>query len=194
MPAEPPTPTPGLDPEDHARVFVETYHACVGMVFRALRRFGISEAELEDATQEVFVVVYRKLGTFDASRAGIKTWVYGIARGVAANRRRAALRIARCDEKAPSPSPAEDPALGIAARQAGDLVERFLATLSPERRVVFELVEIEEIAVTEVARLLDTNRNTVFTRLRAARRSFAAWVAALEDTSPLPTTTQGAGR
>lgn len=183
MPEDSTTAPPGLAAEDHARFFADTYHACVGMVFRALRRLGIGEAELEDATQEVFVVVYRKLQAFDPSRASVKTWVYGIARGVAANRRRAAQRIARCDERVPPPSSPVDPALGVAARQAGDLVEQFLGSLPPERRIVFELAEIDGIAPTEIATLLELNRNTVFTRLRAARRSFSAWLETLDERS-----------
>ena len=77
------------------------------------------------------------------------------------------------------PGPAEGPAEWLERSQAAATVAQFLATLTPEQRVVFELFEIEGLRAHEVSAALDLNVNTVYTRLRAARTRFAAFVAAL---------------
>lgn len=169
-----------LDARAHADLFATTYRESVGTVFRALRRLGIAESELEDVVQEVFVVVHAKLPQYDASRCSPKTWVYGIARRVAANRRRRALRIARTEAQAPPPAPVTNPESVARQSQATRLVAQFLERLPEPQRAVFELMEIEGMAAHEVAELVGTNRNTVYSRLRRARSAFEAFVRRLD--------------
>ena len=52
-----PTGQPALSAE-----FEALYHAHFDFVWRTLRRFGVSEAALDDATQDVFVVMHRRFG------------------------------------------------------------------------------------------------------------------------------------
>jgi RNA polymerase sigma-70 factor, ECF subfamily len=59
---------------------------------RLLRRQGVADANLDDAIQDVFVVLLRRIGDHDSERAGIAAWVRGIARRIASNRRRAERR------------------------------------------------------------------------------------------------------
>ena len=49
------------------------YREYVGYVFRVLQRFGVGRDEVEDATQEVFIIVHRRLPDFDPSRGSMKT-------------------------------------------------------------------------------------------------------------------------
>jgi len=171
---------PALDARAHAELFALVYRDCVGTVFRALRRLGIAEAELEDVVQEVFVVVHAKLPQYDASRCTTKTWVYGITRRVAANRRRRAMRIAKTEAQAPPPAPAVSPERLAGQSQASRLVARFLERLPEAQRSVFELMEIEGLPAQDVAELVGTNRNTVYSRLRRAREAFEAYVQRLD--------------
>lgn len=161
-----------------AREFEAVYREHVGFVWRNLRRLGVPEAEIEDAAHEVFLVVLRRLAEFDGS-AAITTWLHAITRGIASNRRRGDLRRQRRHAEAPQPGPADGPAEWLERSQAAASVAQFLATLAPEQRLVFELFEIEGLRAHEVAAALDLNVNTVYTRLRAARSRFAAFVAAL---------------
>ena len=170
----------GLDARGHAELFALIYRDCVGTVFRALRRLGIAEAELEDVVQEVFVVVHARLPQYDSNRCTAKTWVYGIARRVAANRRRTALRIAKTEAQAPPPAPAVSPERVARQSEASRLVARFLDRLPEPQRAVFELMEIEGLPAQEVADLVGTNRNTVYSRLRRAREAFEAYVQRLD--------------
>lgn len=158
--------------------FDAVYRDHVGFVWRSLRRFGIAEAELEDAAHEVFLVVHRRLPEFDG-RSAITTWLYVIARGVASNRRRSDQRRAARLERLPEPPPPQGPGDQLERSEAVAAVERFLAALPPEQRAVFELCEIEGMRAGEIAEVLGANVNTVYTRLRAARQRFGEFVAAL---------------
>lgn len=156
--------------------FAAVYRAHVGFVWRSLRRFGVAEAEIEDAAHEVFMVVHRRLPEFDG-RAAITTWLHAIARGVASNRRRGAERRERRDAEPPAPSTSLDPGEQLERSRAAAAVERFLAGLPGEQRQVFELYEIEGLRAAAIGEALALNINTVYTRLRAARQRFAEFVA-----------------
>src|SRR5512132_2053673 len=62
--------------------FDAIYAAHVGFVWRVLRTLGVTDAQVEDAVQDVFVVVHRRLGEWEG-RAAITTWLFAIARRVA---------------------------------------------------------------------------------------------------------------
>src|SRR5690606_11659072 len=118
---------------------------------------------LEDATQEVFLIHHRRRAEFNG-HSSVRTWLLGIARGVAANVRRGEQRLVRRLESRrvePSTNTPEDIERRTAQAEALGLVESFLATLRPESREVFELIEIEELKQREVAQLLGININTV---------------------------------
>lgn len=164
------------DPE-----FDAVYRANVAIVWRYLRRAGVPESMVEDATQEVFLTYHRRRDDFRGA-SSVRTWLLGIARGVASNVRRGRQRFLRrlASRRAlPDPPPPESPEQGAARAQACALVEAFLITLSEPQREVFELIEIEGLKQREVAELLELSINTVGSRLRAARAAFAAYVGSL---------------
>lgn len=146
-------------------------------VWRSLRGLGFGESEAEDLAQDVFLVARRRLPDFDHSRP-LRPWLFGILRRVAADRRRSAARTERRLRLLPPPSPAEtNPERNTAQAEAASFVEQFLATLEESRRMIFILSEAEGLSGTEIAEALGINRNTVYTRLRAARQQFAAAIA-----------------
>jgi RNA polymerase sigma-70 factor (ECF subfamily) len=145
-------------------------------VWLSLRRLGVAEAQLDDATQDVFVVVFRRLAEFEF-RSRLKTWLFAIAIRVArAHRRRPR------DERA-SVAPDELPAHTVlphdrvVEQEALELVTRFLANLDEERRIVFIMAELEQIEMPEIAEVLGLKLNTAYSRLRLARADFQAQVA-----------------
>ncbi len=159
----------------------QIYRRNVGYVYRLIRRFGVSADEVEDATQEVFMIVHRRLPDFDASRGSVRTWLFAIARGVAANRRRSTHRRLRvvppADARATDRRP--DPEQRTRQRQVLELVGKFLTTLPEGQRQVFELVEIEGLRGPEASEALGVKLNTVYTRLRIARLAFKRYVGTL---------------
>lgn len=138
----------------------------------ALHRFGVSAGDLDDATQDVFVVAHGKLGSFEG-RAEIRTWLYSIAVRVASNRRRKHVRRDALLVRLPRPIP--DDLEELAARgQARKILEGLLDRLDEHKRVVFVLAELEEMTVPAIARIVGENPRTVYSRLRAARARVAS--------------------
>jgi RNA polymerase sigma-70 factor, ECF subfamily len=138
-------------------------------IARSLRYLGVLEADLEDAAQEVFVVVHRRLGTFEG-RAALSTWLYGVCTRVASARRRRAYH--RYESLVPEPL---EPA--IAPSQEADLERQELRTrllavldrLDEDKRAVFVLYEIERQPMKDVAQAVGCPLQTAYYRLHAAR-------------------------
>ena len=80
----------------------------------------------------------------------------------------------------PSPPTQPCPEEEVARRRVVDHVERFLRGLPAKQRIVFALADIEGMPAVEVARSLETNVNTIYARLAAARRAFARYLDELE--------------
>lgn len=156
--------------------FDEVYATHVAFVWRVLRTFGLSDAQVEDAVQDVFLVVHRRLPEWEG-RAALSTWLFAIARRVAsAHRRRGAgdRTEALSDELVGG----ADTFAAMSRAQAAATVFQILQTLDEDKRVVFALVELEGMSVPEVARMLDLNLNTAYSRLRLARHAFEVAVRA----------------
>jgi RNA polymerase sigma-70 factor (ECF subfamily) len=157
----------------------DVYREHAGFVWRAVRRLGISPAEAEDVVHEVFLVVRRRLAEFDG-RAALRSWLFGVARGVASNHRRGRTRAARRLELVPASASPETPEEAARRREAAALVREFLGALDADKRLVFELADIEGMRGPEIAAALGLNQNSVYSRLRAARERFAEFLRARE--------------
>ena len=153
--------------------FTELYEAYFDFTWRTVRRLGVRDALLDDAVQDVFIVVHRRLGDFEG-RSSIKSWIFGIARRVASDYRRRASRKDR--GKVPAEGLADsrepDPAEKAQRSEAVELLYQMLGGLEESKREVFVLAELEEMTVPEIAEAIDANVNTVYSRLRAARQAF----------------------
>jgi RNA polymerase sigma-70 factor (ECF subfamily) len=149
--------------------FDSVYTKQVGFVWRALRGMGVPDEAVEDAVQEVFVVVHRRLADFDG-RHSIRTWLFAIAYRVACDQRRRARRM-RGQE--PLETQLRDGALTPheSAEQAESLraVAELLDALDDEKRAVIVLADIEGMTAPEIAEATGVGLNTVYTRLRRAR-------------------------
>ncbi len=154
----------------------EVYDRHVAMVWRTLRALGVDEAALDDAVQDVFIVVHRRLADFEG-RSALSTWLYGIARRVASQyrrRRRDDGDPALLDREAePGPSPRDH----AERQQAARLVMELLAELDEDKREVFVLMELEQLPAPVVAEMLAIPVNTAYSRLRLARQRFEAALA-----------------
>jgi len=154
--------------------FEEAYEQLFDFVWRSLRRLGVPAASIDDAVQDVFVVIHRRLADFEG-RSALKTWAFGIALRVAGDHKRLLRRKgghapldARIADGAPGPVECLD------RSEAVRELDRILGTLDEDKRAVFVLVEIEQLSAPEAAAALGVNVNTVYSRLRAARREVEA--------------------
>jgi RNA polymerase sigma-70 factor, ECF subfamily len=149
-----------------------------GFVWRTLRHLGVPERDIEDVCQEVFVVVHRKLDSFEG-RSTIRTWVYGICLRTASDyRRRAHVRREQTVDELPVVSTEADQENDVQRARHRKRLLALLDELDEEKRQVFVLYEIEELEMKDIAAAMGTPLQTAYSRLRAARQILAK---ALED-------------
>jgi RNA polymerase sigma-70 factor (ECF subfamily) len=160
----------------------DLYESEVNYVACSLRRLGARASELDDLTQEVFVRMLQHIERFDPSRP-IRPWLFGIAFRVISETRRGQWRIRAVEEHEfdDPPDPAATPEQAAEGAQARAFVLRALEELSPERRAVFVMYELNGHAMSEVAETLGTPLFTAYSRLRVARAQFAVAVRRLRD-------------
>jgi len=141
-------------------------------VWRSLRRFGVPAADVDDATQQVFLIANDKLPKIHAGSE--RSFLVGVATRVASHVRRSYHRREAAEQRLSvnpleaSPNPEE-----LTQRlEARALLDRVLDAMPEELRAVFVLFELEELSIDQTASLLILPRGTVATRLRRAREVF----------------------
>jgi len=166
-------------PLDVAQVHEE--HA--DFVWRSLQRLGVASQDLEDLLQEVFIVVHKKLATFNHS-ARVTTWLFGICLRVASTHRRSARRryehVGLPARDTADSGARTNPESALAERQALVRLEIALGAMTLERRAVFVMFEIEGISAPVIAETLGVPVGTVYSRLSTARAEFSESLARLE--------------
>ncbi len=152
----------------------------VDLVWRVLRRAGLSPADAEDASQDVFWILTQRFA--DVPERAQRSFLISTALRVATNRRRSKwLRAVSTgvefDERE-SDVPGADEALEV--RRAALLLDQALATLDEADRAVYILSELEQLSRSEVAESLTIPKGTVASRLRRAREAFASAIRRLQ--------------
>jgi RNA polymerase sigma-70 factor, ECF subfamily len=164
-----------------APAFAQVYEAHAAFVWRSLRRLGVREADLEDVTQEVFVVVHRKLPEFDG-RSSVKTWVFGICLRTASDyRRKAHVKREEIVDEVPDAAVEQSGPRRVEQRLARAMLDRLLDGLDEEKRATFVLFELEQLPMADVAAVTDVPLQTAYARLYAARRSIEAALQARKE-------------
>ncbi|MFY0532657.1 RNA polymerase sigma factor [Nannocystis pusilla] len=167
-------------PQEALPDFAAVYRANYGFVWRTIRHLGVDPARIDDAVQDTFLVVYRRLPEF-AGRAAVRTWLFEIARRIASRYRRSAAReeprrIALSEAEVLAPA-VDAP---VEQAEAAAILQGFLDGLDRDQAVVFVMTELEQWQAPEIAAELGVNLNTVYSRLRAARRELDRMVRRLD--------------
>lgn len=137
-------------------------------VWRLTGRLGVPAAVVDDAVQDVFVVLHQRRHEF-AVRGSVRALLYGITRRVARRyRERAARHVELVDDPREPAGPGLDEEL--ARRQAAALLRDALAGIDEDKRMAFVLADIEGMPMPEVAECLEINLNTAYSRVRVARQ------------------------
>jgi RNA polymerase sigma-70 factor (ECF subfamily) len=155
--------------------FRALYEQHFDFTWRSLRHLGVPPALLDDALQELWLVVYRRRADFEG-RAQLRTWLFGIAINIERNIRRVEQRRRGLPLEVEPESPWPDPARVHDNQEAWTQVLRFVETLDEIRRAVFVGCLIEELPAAEVAQATGLDLITVYNRVHALRRSFRRWV------------------
>ncbi len=152
-----------------------------GNLFRV---FG-DRNEIDDLVQEVFVIAFRGMERF-RGEAKLSTWLYRICVNVALGKLRSRKRRPLPLPESAIPEQRSDGAPELADRaleRRDDVarVYRALDQLSPKKRLVMVLHEIEGLELKEIATIVSVPVVTVRTRLHYARKDFYAIVAAADS-------------
>lgn len=164
-----------IDQDQTAWNIIVSYWAPI--VLKWCTYMGGPGIDADDATQLVFLVVWRKLSTLKEHNS-FPSWIYTISRRVISDQRRSAW-IRRWfpgvslesigDEKG---QVERNPETSILNKETGEEVLSILSQLSRKHREVIVLCDLQEYSQAEVAEMLDVKLNTIKSRLKRARDKF----------------------
>jgi RNA polymerase sigma-70 factor (ECF subfamily) len=168
--------------EGSTRAWRELHRRYFPIASAFLRKLGVRERDLEDATQEVFLQVHKYLPRF-RREAELSTWLYRICITQARKARRRArvsetllgiLSLVPAEQLVSAPSFCED--------QARRRVEQALSALPEGERAAFVLYEMEGVPGKQIAEILNCPEATVWRRLHYARETFRRVLGAEPET------------
>jgi RNA polymerase sigma-70 factor, ECF subfamily len=166
---------PARTPAEEARLrgMVRAHHS---LIWRVVRRLGVTDADSDDAVQEVFWVAAGRLSDIEEGKE--RAFLYSTAARVAANVRRSGRRRQNAYDnfgEAPTEGVRQPDELSD-QRRARAVLDEILDTLPDEMREVLVLFEMQELSIQEIAEALELPTGTVGSRLRRAREKFQAAV------------------
>jgi RNA polymerase sigma-70 factor (ECF subfamily) len=164
--------------------FDAVYAAHAQTVARWATRLCGPSADVEDITQEVFVVVNRRLHDY-RGEGQLSTWLFGITAKVAANERRRRKLRQWWFRLAPSaaeqaPAPGKGALEQLESRERRALFYRALDRLNDRQRRALVLFELEELSVDDVAAHMELRPGNVRVLLHRARTAFLKSMVACE--------------
>ncbi|MBV9227240.1 MAG: sigma-70 family RNA polymerase sigma factor [Acidobacteriaceae bacterium] len=149
-------------------------------VYGLCYRFTNHASEAQDLTQEVFLRVFKTLGSFRAGEGCFTVWLTRLTRNLLVDHYRRTKNERVTDaiedklavlEERTAPLSRTDGLL--AGREAGELLQAALGRLSPELREAVILRDLQEMEYREIARVLDVPEGTVKSRLNRGRAELA---------------------
>jgi len=142
----------------------ELYDRFGSLVFKVARQFLSSQADAEDAVQEIFVRLWQTADRYDPRRAKLVTWVMLIARRHLIDRiRRNAVRpgAARIEGDLANTSPENLPEFGSQDNERSAKLRRRIAELPDLQRIVIERAYLQGFTLREVSEQLNAPLGTV---------------------------------
>jgi RNA polymerase sigma-70 factor (ECF subfamily) len=141
-------------------------------LYRLARRLSRDPEDARDLVQETFLRAARSPRPLPAAKAAAEAWLVRILVNLCRDRlRKLAVRRRFPTAESVEPHAVPDPESAAVARAT---VQAALARLSPRRRAVIVLYELEELPVREIAELLGLSRVTIRWHLSAARKRLAS--------------------
>ena len=179
-------------PMDSAPTFREVFHRYYGSVCKLFRRYGFTEEEAQELTQEAFLRVHRAWADF-RGESQVTTWVFQIARNLALNEVRSKKTLKRDAHEVSlhdTGRPDDEGGLGdricvqgdiggnplaaVLAEERVQMLRKALASLPPQMRRCVEMRIKEDLKYREIAELLDISIDTVKAHLFQARQHLKA--------------------
>jgi RNA polymerase sigma-70 factor, ECF subfamily len=149
-------------------------------VYAICYRFTNKESEAQDLTQEVFLRIFKTLGSFRAGEGSFTVWLTRLTRNLLVDHYRRTKqdrvtdaieeKLGNLEEKTAQHSRTDGL---LAGREAGELLQAALQKLSPELREAVILRDLEELEYREIAKVLNVPEGTVKSRLNRGRAELA---------------------
>ena len=156
-------------------------------LYAYIRRHGHSREDAEDLTQDVFIKMYRTLGSYDLERGAFMTWVTTVTRNLLVDHFRKTKQERMTDSLDSTPSEHEDalplsdriadagptPDSRAQSQQVGEAVHHALQKLSPDLREAVILRDLQDLDYKEIATVLKVPEGTVKSRINRGRAELA---------------------
>jgi RNA polymerase sigma-70 factor (ECF subfamily) len=163
---------------------VQRYHR---RIYNICYRFAGTGDDAQDLTQEVFIKMYRTLGSYDVERGAFMTWVTTMTRNLLVDHFRKTKQDRVTDSLDAAPSEHEDamplsdqiqdkglpPDVRVESRETSETVHRALEKLSPELREAVILRDLQDMDYREIATVLRVPEGTVKSRINRGRAELA---------------------
>ena len=163
--------------EGNIESFESIYNAYSVFVYNVAFRVVHNVDEAQEVTQEVFLIVYRKLKSFKF-KSSFKTWIYRITVNLAINyakkRPKEQSRTFEYDDNKEFNKSIDSVSGKIEREQQEKVIATLLAALNPNQRACIVLRSLEGLSYQEIAESLNININTVRSRLKRAREILLA--------------------
>jgi RNA polymerase sigma-70 factor, ECF subfamily len=142
-------------------------------------RYTNRRDEAEDLTQDILIRVYQNLKSYRAESGSFQNWILRVARNLVIDRYRQVRRFPQAggseeletmniqDEKVPNPQRAAEQLEASAFLQSG------LQSLSPELKEAIILRDLEGMAYSDMAEMLNVPEGTVKSRINRGRLELA---------------------
>ncbi|MDF2692326.1 MAG: polymerase sigma factor RpoE [Labilithrix sp.] len=140
-------------------------------VWRSLRRLGVRDGQLDDAAQQVWIIVSQmhtelRVETARALLFAVALRVASDARRTLRRRREVTAEVQEPVDEQPGPDELVD------RKRSRAILDDILDTMSDDVRAVFVLFELDQMSMAEIANIVDAPMGTVASRLRRGRELF----------------------
>lgn len=163
-------------------------------IYAICYRFTGSGPDAEDLTQDVFLKLYRNLGSFDGQKGSLQTWITTLTRNLLVDHfRRTRIQRASDSLDASQTEEGDGPVLGdrlmdmrpsqevhTAGLELKAKIQQALAHLSPELREAVVLRDLEDLDYKEIAEVLRIPEGTVKSRISRGRGELARLLKRIE--------------
>ena len=159
-------------------------------IYNLAYRFTGRFDEAEDLAQEIFLKVYRTLGTYRPESGSLLTWMVRVGRNHIIDHYRKfktersqtdSLEV-EYDKAEENPARFANPAEALEKRELSERVHRTLLRLSEDLREAVILRDLEEFTYEEIAIMLNVPVGTVKSRINRGRAELARLLKAIKDT------------
>ena len=156
-------------------------------IYNICYRFSGSPDDAADLTQDVFIKIYRTLGTFDGTKAAFMTWVTTVTRNLLVDHFRKGKYDRVTDSLDATPGNQEDglsiadqledqrvsPEQRVQSQETQKMVQEALQKLSPDLREAVILRDLQDMDYKEIAKVLRVPEGTVKSRINRGRTELA---------------------